>query len=551
LRLSVYATAGDVLRSLSTPEERQKAELVLKSLQISHLFLEGRRGDEVVAPELLRTIRDDFEARGIHCSGGIATVPGNTFGARQNGSLTWLNWENEKTRRDMAQFFTANAPVFDELIVDDFYCTADVSPESVRARGGRSWAQYRQDLLVSSVEPLIVQPARMAHPSIRLIIKYPQWYDRFQMFGYAPLRMSEHFDQVWVGTEVRNPKTRRMGYVQPTEGYINFRWLTSVAGPKVRGAWFDHIECSAQNFLDQAALSVLAGAGELTLFNLGDIMAGHPGDALLAAQWPKLLELARHVCDQPRDGIAFYKPPGSDGDENLYLADYLAMIGLPILPQAQYPETARVVFLPVQAAADSALLEKMRRHLARGATLVLTPALIRALGDSLCEVAGVQVGSKALPAVTTQVTVDGTPLILPTPLELDKTLSIAGSQVGMKSRVDEQWIPILTERRIGTGRVFVFNVRTFSEEDFRQSNEWLLAPKPRGLTELPQSMADALRAAWLPALGVKFGAPAGVALSLFGTNRCLYNFLDRPIRISLDGQARELAANAWLWVANP
>ena len=126
-----------------------------------------------------------------------------------------------------------------------------------------------------------------------MILKFPQWYDLFQLYGYDPLRMPEYFDEIWVGTEVRDPETRRMGYVQPTQGYMNFRWLASQAGSKVRGAWFDHIECSPQNFLDQAYLSVLAGARELTLFSLNDLMTRHPGDALLAAKWPELCEIGR------------------------------------------------------------------------------------------------------------------------------------------------------------------------------------------------------------------------------------------------------------------
>ena len=141
-----------------------------------------------------------------------------------------------------------------------------------------------------------------------------------------------------------------------------WRWLTSIAGRKVRGAWFDHIECSAQNFVDQAWQSVLAGAQELTLFHLGDLMTPHPGDALLADRMSELHKLAARVRGKSRRGIAFYKPPGSESSENMYLADYLGMIGLPILPAAQYPMEAKVAFLPVQAAADAIVLHCLPAH---------------------------------------------------------------------------------------------------------------------------------------------------------------------------------------------
>jgi hypothetical protein len=549
LRLSVYATAGDVGQHLVTPEGREKVVRVLEPLPVGRLFLEGRRGDEHVAPGQLREVRDFFGARGISCAGGIATVPGSTFGTRQNGGLGWLNWESDQTRRDVAAFFTTNAAVFDELIVDDFFCTGDTSPESERARGARSWGAYRRDLLVSLIEPLIVAPARAAHPQVRLILKYPQWYDRFHLFGYDPQRMSGFFDQVWVGTEVRDPQTRRMGYVAPTEGYVNFRWLSSVAGEKVRGAWFDHIECSDLNFVDQAYQSVLAGARELTLFHLGDLVAGHPGDALLAARWPDLIDLATKVRGQRREGVVFYKPPGSDSDENMYLADYLAMLGWPILPEARYPEEARVVFLAVQAAADPEVLGKVRRHLERGATVVLTPAFVRAAGIAAGKLAGVEVEAASVPTVTRGVEVGRLRLALATPVELDAGLRMAGGQVRVETEVGGRAVPLLTLREVGRGRVFVLNTRTFAEQDYRASGEWLLAPEPRGLTELPEPWAQELRTAFLAPLELDFKAPAGVALYLFSGGCCVYSLCDNPVRLRLQGEALELPPRRWVWRA--
>ncbi|MBI4324603.1 MAG: hypothetical protein HY674_05000 [Chloroflexi bacterium] len=547
LRLSVYATAGDVQRHLATDEGRETAARILQRLKVSRVFLEGRRGDEYVSPDTLAAVRDFFAARGLRVSGGIATVPGQRFGTRQNEALGWLNWENAKTRQDIAGFFTENAPLFDELIVDDFFCTADTSPESERARGSRPWSEYRRDLLVSLIEPLMAQPARAAKPAVRLIVKFPQWYDRFHLFGYDPPRMAAPFDQVWVGTEVRNPKTRRMGFVQPTEGYMNFRWLASIAGEKVVGAWFDHIECSAQNFIDQAYGSVLAGAQELTLFRLGDVLEGHPGDALLASRWPELRVLAARVCSQRRRGIAFYKPPGSDAEENLYLMDYLGMIGLPILPVAQYPASDRVAILAVPAAADPEILDRMRRHVRRGTTLVLTPAFVRRAGPAAAKLAGVEVGSASEPATATKARVGNATFPLPVPFDLDGGLKAAGSRVIVSAGVDGKLVPLLTTRRAGGGHVLVLNVRTFSEQDYRQAGEWLLAPKALGFPEIPQELADALRQTLLEPLGVCLESPAGVAFCLFDDARCLYNFREQPINVRLDGQDFELGANQLRW----
>ena len=543
LRISVYCTAGEVQQIVETPNGKQRVRQAIQPLGVARLFLEGRRGDEYVAPDQLRDLRAFFAEHGIECSGGIATVPGAKFGARQTGGLDWLNWESPKTRTDVAGFFTEDAPVFDRLIVDDFFCTGDLSPESDRARGSRTWGEYRRDVLVSLVKPLMIEPARAARRNTRLIIKFPQWYDRFHRFGYDPPRMSAQFDQVWVGTEVRDPNTRRWGFVQPTEGYMNFRWLTSIAGQKVRGAWFDHIECSAQNFVDQAYQSVLAGAGELTLFHLGDILEGHPGDALLANRMPELRALAARVRGKTRRGVVFYKPPASESSENMYLADYLGMIGLPVLPVANYPEDALVAFLPVQAAADAALLDKMQRHLDRGATLVVTPALVRALGPKAAKLAGVEMRPASVPASAGSVQITGNLVTLDPPIDLDTGMKADVCEVQVTGQVDGRQVPFLTRNAVGRGRVLVLNVRTFSEEDFGKNGEWLLAPKPLGLPRIPQELADTMRASFLTPLGVDFRAGSGIGLVLFGKEACAYSFRDEPARIQFGSTVRNLPAH--------
>src|SRR5512146_2182594 len=87
LQLSVYCTAGDIQRHMGSPADRQHVLSVLQPMNVSRLFLEGRRGDEYVSATQLREFRDFFVAHGIRCSGGIATVPGNSFGQRQKGGL--------------------------------------------------------------------------------------------------------------------------------------------------------------------------------------------------------------------------------------------------------------------------------------------------------------------------------------------------------------------------------------------------------------------------------------------------------------------------------
>ncbi len=547
LRVSVFATAPDIVKYLSTPAARDRACERLKRIGATRLFLQGRLQDTYIPPERMRELRDDMIARGFEVAGGLDFVPGKGYGVRQTGKLDWLNFQNPKTREDLAAFFRAQAPLFDEFILDDAFCTDDRSPESERARGNRSWGDYRQRLMVNVLEQSMLAPARAAHPGVKFIVKFPQWYDRFHLYGYEPVRMSELSSRVWVGTETRDPATKRLGYVQPTEGYINYRWLAMVAPGKPEGAWFDFLDCAAQNFVDQAYQSVLAGARELTFWHLGPVMEDHPGNTLFAARLDDLRALAAKVHGRAAEGIAFYKPVASASDENMYLADYLAMFGLPIAPVVSYPDTFRVAFLGVQAAADKQLLTKLRRHLDGGATVIVTPALVRALGREGARLSGVTVSAAAQPTQASEATWHGSSMTLAAPLDVESNVRERGAMVLMRARVGSAEVPMVTSRTVGKGRVIVWNLRTFSEADFEKVGEVLLPPRPLALASLPTELANELRRIALAPLRVTLEAPAGVAYYMLGGAHCLYNFQNGPLDVKLNGRMLKLAANGWLW----
>jgi len=243
LRLSAYMTAHSVARVFENDPDGVRSITVLRELGVTGVYLEVYRGGLVVGQAELERTRDHFLAHGFEVTGGIATVPGKDFGVRQEAPLDWFNWQNAKTQEDLERVVRMAALVFDRFIIDDFLCTGDVSEESKAAKGNRSWSQYRRDLLTRLSETVFIGPAREVNPNIQMVIKFPQWYDRFHQFGYDVVRQPAVFDEVWVGTETRGAWTQRFGYVQPYEGFVNYRWLADLSGEKIGGAWFDHIDC--------------------------------------------------------------------------------------------------------------------------------------------------------------------------------------------------------------------------------------------------------------------------------------------------------------------
>jgi len=249
------------------------------------------------------------------------------------------------------------------------------------------------------------------------------------------------------------------------------------------------------------------------------------------------------VRGRAAEGIAFYKPPGSDADGDLYLMDYLGMLGMPVVPAARYPGRARVVMLGVQAAADAGLAGSVKAHLEGGATVVVTPALLRKAGPELAALAGVRVAAEATPGLASGAETEGRRVALSVPLEIDLGMEAAPGAWRMAALAGGRRVPLMTALRAGRGQVLAWNVRTFSEQDFRDTGEWLLAPKPLGLPEMPRVLVDALRRELLAPMGVTLSAPAGVAFYLIGGERYLYNFRSEDVDARLDGRAVRLGAN--------
>ena len=533
LRMASYATSRHVEQLATDEAIRTQAWSTIRRFGITKLYVEVYRGGHVVSREHLIFVRDWLQGKGIEVVGGIATVPGGTFGVRQKGPLGWFNWQNEKTQQDLEAVVRMAAGIFDTFIVDDFLCTGDVSDESRAAKGDRAWGEYRLALLTELADSIFVEPAKEVNPAITMIVKYPQWYDRFHLFGYDTRTFPEIFDQVWVGTETRGRNTQRFGFVQPYEGFVNYRWLAGIAGHKIGGAWFDHGDCAEHDFLDQAYTSVLAGAPELVFFSFANVMAGHPDHEKVIAQSNQLAELAAFVRQHPVVGVPAYKPQNSDPAGDMYIMDFLGMLGIPIIPVHEFPQHAPVIFLPAQAAADPDLLNHIKRARARGAHLIVTTNLLIAstYREALAQMAGVapDLTSEPIRAQLTQDAMNKTVTI-----DLESPIECAPGPGNILCLAGHEPYALLKTHNSPKGRIVLLNTHTYNQADFDAVGEVLLCPRPLGLLDMQEPALSTLREAFG---GDAFNGPACVTYHPFGSvasgNCVIQNFNDRAVTITL------------------
>jgi hypothetical protein len=231
----------------------------------------------------------------------------------------------------------------------------------------------------------ILEPARRINPQVKIIIKYPQWYDRFPERGYEVIRETADFDRIWVGTETRDYEDRQWGGTVAYEGYFIMRWLGGLGGAKCGGGWYDWLGTTEATYLEQARQTVLAGARESLLFCYGGLLrdTGPKNIEALRGNLPELFATAQAVAQRQAIGIAAYKPANSHSETEARVFDFVGMLGLPLLPCHQFPSNAPAAFFSIHAWKDPDLTAKLAGFIAAGKPVLLTDALAERLGNRI------------------------------------------------------------------------------------------------------------------------------------------------------------------------
>ncbi len=393
-RFSTLFTAQNVRDYLSDDKGIEEAIRWCKDTGITKVYLETFRNGYRADSATLRNAKGRFEKAGLETAGCVTTTQ---IGKISTGWKIISCYTNRKTQEELKSIFEYTAGLFDLIMIDDFWFTDCTCQECDAARramtvtmGERtypvpsdSWEDYRLELMVQLSRSHVLAAAKRVNPEAKLIIKYPQWYDRFHERGYDVIRQSQDFDWIWVGTETRD-RDQRSGKLQ-YEAYFIMRWLGGIGGPKAGGGWYDPLWTTEKTYVEQARQTVLAGARESMLFCYGALQENFgPADiAALRKEIPELLRVAAEVRRRTPQGIAAYKPPNSPPEEEAYVYDAVGMLGLPLAPCHEFPVDAPAAFFPVHALADAELAPRLEKFVASGRPVLLTDGLARRLAGKL------------------------------------------------------------------------------------------------------------------------------------------------------------------------
>lgn len=101
----------------------------------------------------------------------------------------------------------------------------------------QSWTDYRLKLMTEAGRDLVLKPAKKVNPQIKVIIKYPNWYDHFQGLGFNLEEGPQLFDGIWTGTETRDPAGNQ--HLQNYLSYNIIRYFDNLRPGYNGGGWVD------------------------------------------------------------------------------------------------------------------------------------------------------------------------------------------------------------------------------------------------------------------------------------------------------------------------
>ena len=527
---------------------------------VDKVYIETYRSGTTADEDLLEAVKKFFIDHGVDVAGGIAYVgAGDTAGSDEaddsEGQFVSMCYTDFKQRDEVRQIAELTARHFDEIMLDDFFFNNTKRDSDIAAKGNQTWTAFRLRLMDDIANGSVLSPARAVNPKVKVIIKFPNWYEHFQANGYDLDKEPKVFDGIYTGTETRDPVVTDQ-HLQQYESYMLVRYFDNVARDSNKGNLGGWVDTYGIRYLDRYAEqlwdTMLAKTPQMMLFQYSDLLQPVKwGDR---TAWSKLgtsfnkAELdkwhADSVSTQPASyataagyalnkvnailgklgkptGIASYKPYQSTGED--FLHNYLGMIGIPIDLHPEFPSEAKTVLLTSEASFDPKLVGKIRTHLESGGNVVITSGLLKELqGKGIEEIADIRATGNVL-RINELWGASGAGA----GTDLGKTKDLLVPEISFQT--NDAWpvvrgtasgrgAPLLLMNRYSKGILFVLTIPENAND----------------LYALPQPALTSIRQYIMSGFPVTIDAPAKVSLFAYDNNSFVVeSYLDAPAKVTI------------------
>jgi hypothetical protein len=409
--VSTYATQGTV-RSLMDGDldPAESWSNLTRNLKIDKIYIEVMRNHTLVDEAGLEKLKKFYQDQGVEVCGGLA------FSVSEANGYQGFDYADPENRAFAKKAVELAARHFDEILLDDYYFFDRKTNYDIKAKGKKSWTQYRLETMREVTKDLIVGAAKAVNPKCKVIIKMANWYDQYAGMGNDTEKVPLIADGMFSGTESRTWVGQEQ-HLQPYLSYDIMRFMDNLKPGVNKGGWVDQGGANPiDRYSEQLLDTVFSRCPEMCCFNyvgmLGSIRFGtnrtwsdQPTSLNLAdlqktfgtnenitfadvaaytlANADKVLAQAGKPV-----GIKAYTPYHATGEE--FLHDYLGMIGLPMDILPQFPADAGMVLLTEQAKFDPDIIHKIQAQLEAGKSVCVTSGFLRAMKgkgiEDICEI---------------------------------------------------------------------------------------------------------------------------------------------------------------------
>lgn len=541
--VSVYTRAYEVEKMKDPQWLESTWETISSQLKVDKIYLESHRDLLIVDGETLENAIRFFKSKGLKVAGGI------TYTIDESNLFQTYCYSNPKYRKIAQDVIEHTARHFDEIILDDFFFTSCKCEFCIEAKGDRSWTDFRLDLMNDAARNIILKPAKAVNPDVKVIIKYPNWYEHFQGLGFDLENGPVLFDGIYTGTETRDA-VRSNQHLQPYLGYLIWRYYNNLAPGKNGGGWVDPFgSTTLDRYGEQLWMTVLSKAPEMTLFDYRMMLA--PLDQLKKASWqtadtsfdydammspvnvagdttaePGTLARAAGYSLEKIDpligklgtpyGIKSYKPFHSIGED--FLQNFIGMIGIPMDIVPEFPMVDEIILLTETARFDPDIVTRIHQRLMAGKDVMITSGLLQALqGKGIESIVELQYTARKAYVkdfmLSRNIVVGDTPMLIP---QIQYLTNDSWELIeGMDGELG--W-PMLHQADYGNARLFVLTI----PENFSD------------LYNLPVPVLDMIRFRMCKGLNLWMEGDSKVSLFLYDNNTVVvHSFRDEPTSVNL------------------
>jgi len=423
-RVAVYIPVFVVQKMKDSSYLQKSWDELSSQVKVDKVYIETYRSGTVADDANLEQVKAFFASQHVETAGGIAYVGrGDTAGADapddSGGQFVSMCYTDAEQRAYVKRIAELTARHFDEIMLDDFFFNNTKYDSDIAAKGNQSWDQFRLKLMDAVSRELVLAPARAVNPKVKVIIKFPNWYEHFQANGYDLDEEPKMFDGIYTGSETRDPVDHDQ-HLQQYESFEIVRYFDNIAPGRNGGGWVDIYDSRyIDRYAEQLWDTMLAKTPQMMLFQYSDILrpvelgerkgwadlpttftaagldkwhsdsgSGAPASWATAAGYAlSQVNAVLGKLGKPI-GIASYKPYQSTGED--FLQEYLGMIGIPIEMRPDFPADAHTVLLTEEASFDPGLVGKIRSNLEHGGNVVITTGLLKKLqGKGLEQIADI------------------------------------------------------------------------------------------------------------------------------------------------------------------